>query len=270
MKNEFIAFPDLEAAFDAVKGLLFGPLDAGVVKHKFNEIVRDAKDKRDLELSPFGTLGLAQQERDRSERKDRDHQTLTLTALLARNAAYREAHEAAMKAFADAGNAIDDAIEAGEKALAAVTGKIEDYLASTPRLKDGRYVMFDPKDGLYKDQDFKAISEEDLAGIDKEAVKEILPYERMMEWKAEVERDVGELRGDAVAVGERKNRALDDKNPTQEDQLKADKEWGEDLREKALEKEDKFGRISAALGGQSVEAAESFVVSSATIAKPQI
>ncbi|WBT38001.1 hypothetical protein [Hyphomicrobium sp. DMF-1] len=50
-----------------------------------------------------------------------------------------------MAAFAVAGNAIDDAIEAGEKALADVSEKIEDYLASTPQLKDGRYVMFNSK-----------------------------------------------------------------------------------------------------------------------------
>lgn len=235
MKHEFDGFPDLEAAFEAVKGMLFGPLEPHVVKNKFNEIVKDAKDKRELEVNGLGPAGLAHQERDRSDRRDRDHQNLTLTALLASNAEYRRAHEAAMKAFAGAGNAIDDAIEAGEKALADVTEKIEDYLASTPRLQDGRYVMFDPKDGLYKDQNFEVIKEEDLAGIDREAVKEILPYERMIAWKEKVTAEVDRQRGRRTEVGEWQNEATDQKNPTQRDTLEERTERSSEYEDDARE-----------------------------------
>lgn len=233
--DEGFKFPDMEAAFEAVKGVLFGRLDPGFVKHKFNQIVREEKDRRDLELSPGGPLGLALNERDTRERKDRDYQHLTLTALLASNAEYRRAHEAAMAAFATAGNAIDDAIEAGEKALADVTERIEDYLASTPRLKDGRYVMLDPKDGLYKDQEFKTISEEDLTGIEREAVKEILPYERMMAWKEKVTAEVDRQKGRRTEVGEWQNEATDQENWTKQETLEERtegvKEYENDARE---------------------------------------
>jgi hypothetical protein len=257
LKQDTDNFPDLEAAFEAVKGLLFGPVDAATVKLKFNEVVKDAKDKREVETNPLSALAHARDEREFRDRKDRDQQHMTLRALLASNAAYRAAHENAMAAFAAAGNAIDEAIEAGEQAYADVSEKIEDYLASTPQLKDGRYVMFDAKDGIYKDQNFEPISEDDLAGVDKQAVKPILPYERMMEWKAEVGRDLDELRGYSVEIGDRKNQALDDKNPTQEEQLKDDKEWAEDLRERAEKFKEKYEQPAV---GQELTAKEEIAV----------
>lgn len=240
-----------------VKAGFSGPLDAGLVKHLFNRITTAEHEKKALDLSPSGATGLGHQERDRFERKDRDQQHMTLTALLATNAAYRAAHERAMGAFAAAGNAVDDAIEAGEKAYADVTERIEDYLASTQRLKDGRYVMFDAKDGIYKDQNFEPISEDDLAGVDKQAVKPILPYERMMEWKAEVGRDLDELRGYSVEIGDRKNQALDDKNPTQEKQVKDDTAWAEGLKERAEKFKEKYEQPAV---GQELTAKEEIAV----------
>lgn len=265
MKHDELGFPDLEAAFEAVKGMVFGPLDAGYVKFKFNEIVREKKLERELETNPLSVLAHGREDREGRERRDRDHQNLTLTALLATNAAYRAAHEAALVAFAEAGNAIDDAIEAGEKALADVSDKIEDYLASTPRLKDGRYVMFDAKDGCYKDENFQAINEEDLAGIDREAVKPILPYERMIEWKKEVGRDLDELRGYSVEIGDRKNRALDQENPTQQKQLEIDRVRAEDLKERAQETQEKFENWAKE---PSVEVAAPEVVVAGPVVKP--
>lgn len=238
LKQEFVGFPDLEAAFEAVKGALFGPLDAGYVKHKFNEMVRDAKEKREFEQSPLGLMATMRDERDTRDR--RDYQRLTLSALLGSNAAYRVAHEKAMAAFAAAGNAIDDAIEAGEKALADVNEKIEDYLASTPRLQDGRYVMFDAKDGRYKDQNFALIDEADLADVNREAVKPILPYERMMEWKERVSAELDKQRGHQEKIGEWQDEATNEKNPTKQDVLEERTESAADYEKDARDAQRMF------------------------------
>lgn len=161
LKDEIEGFPDLEAAFEAVKGMLFGPLDPHAVKLKFNEIVKDAKDKRELELNGLGPAGLAHQERDRSERRDRDHQHMTLTALLATNAAYRAAWEDAMDGLPELGAAMDDfqdkidAALAGERAL--LKADLERVAA---RLPDGRYV-FKGADGSIVDENLQPLQRAD-------------------------------------------------------------------------------------------------------------
>lgn len=226
---------DLEAAFEAVKGLLFGAPDPAAVKLKFNELNKEAKDKREVETNPLSVLGQSRENRQDRDRKERDHQHLTLTALLASNAAYRAAHERALEAFAGAGNAIDGAIEAGEKAHAEVTGKIEDYLASTARLKDGRYVMFDEEAGIYRDQNFVAIAPEDVVEVEGQTIKPILPYERMMEWKEKVAAELDKQRGRRQEVGEWQNEARDNKNPTKQDLLEERTERSSEYEKDARE-----------------------------------
>ncbi len=276
MESKWDNFPDLGEAFEAVRGMLFGPLDAGFLRHKFGEIVRERVEKRDLETNPRGLFGLERDERELRDRKDRDQHHLTLTALLASNAEYRRAHEAAMAAFAAAGNAIDDAIEAGEKALADVTEKIEDYLASTPRLQDGRYVMFDPKDGLYKDQNFEVIKEEDLTAIDKEAVKEIIPYERMMAWKEKVTVEVDRQKGRRTEVGEWQNEATDQKSPSERETLEERTERSSDYEKDARKLQEMLSEtpdyVSSKLidepSDESVVGIKETTVSTSTMAMP--
>lgn len=47
MKPIFDNLPDLDEAFEAVKGQLFGPLDPALVRLKHKEIVHEAKEKRE-------------------------------------------------------------------------------------------------------------------------------------------------------------------------------------------------------------------------------
>lgn len=84
------------------------------IRSKYSEI-RLIKEEQKLDPAARSLVMGARDDRDSKDRKERDHQHMTLTSLLALNAGYRAAHEAAMTAFADAGNAIDAAIEAGER-----------------------------------------------------------------------------------------------------------------------------------------------------------
>jgi len=230
--------PDLDAAFEAVKGELFGPLDPALVKLKHKEIIIEAKEKREQELDPRGRFSLARDDHDR-DRKDRENQTRTLIWLLANDRAYREAHERAMLSFTNAGRAIDRAIEAGEKAHEKVRQQIDDCLASTARLKDGRYVMID-EDGTYKDQDGKPVSAEDAAEVEGQPIRAFKPYDEMRERKEKIDRDLAELRGWGVEVGSMKNEATDEKHPASRKRLDEMTERADDLSEWAREYERTF------------------------------
>ncbi|MCC7253879.1 hypothetical protein [Hyphomicrobium sp.] len=273
MKTNTENAPDIgEAWIAAVE--FNGPVDEALIpliklKHESN--VKDAKEKREQEFDPRGRRSLARDDHD-SDRKDREHQTRTLTWLLANDRAYREAHERAMLSFTNAGSAIDRAIEAGEKAHKTVRQQIDDYLASTARLKDGRYVMIAP-DGTYRDETGKPISPEDVAELEGQPIKAFRRYEGLTERKAQIEQDLAELRGWSVEVGDMHNRAMDQENPTHEETLSEDKAHADDLEERAREKQERFeaGPGYGAMQEPDIHArADVEVVSGATMAKPKI
>lgn len=232
MKTESENLPELQEAFEAVKGQLFGPLNAALVRHKHQEILQDAKEKRVQALDPHGRLSLAGDDPAERDRKDRDSQTRTLTWLLANDRSYREAHERAMLSFTNAGNAIDRAIEAGEKAHKTVRQQIEAYLASTARLKDGRYVLMN-RDGTYRDENGNPLSGAEVAEVEGQTIRSGEPFDEMTDWKNSVERDLADLRGWSVEVGDMKNRATDDKNALGREELPAMTERADDLAERA-------------------------------------
>lgn len=269
MKTDFENVPDLGEAYEAVKGQLFGPIDPALVKLKHKEIIIEAKEKREQEIDPRGRLGVTRDDPAERDRKDRDHQTRTLAWLLANDRAYREAHERAMLSFTNAGNAIDRAIEAGEKAHKTVRQQIDDYLASTAQLKDGRYVMIAP-DGTYRDETGKPISPEDVAEVEGQPVKEFRPYEGLTERRAQIEQDLAELRGWSVEVGDMKNRAMDQENPTREEPLADDKERGDDLAERAQEKQRGFEQSSPLYDSDRHLTTREPQGSAATMAMPQL
>lgn len=232
MKTDFENVPDLGEAYEAVKGKIFGPLDPALVKLKHTEIIQEAKEKREQDFDPRARLGLARDDSAERDRKERDSQTRTLTWLLANDRAYREAHERAMLSFTNAGNAIDRAIEAGEKAYETVRQQIDAYLLSTARLKDGRYVLMN-RDGTYRDEKGNPLSGAEVAEVEGQTVRAGEPFDEMTDWKSSVERDLVELRGWSVEVGDMKNRATDDKNAVGPENLPAMTERADDLAERA-------------------------------------
>lgn len=235
--------PELEEAFEAVKGQLFGPPDPAAVKLKHKEIIKDAREKREREFFTLGGRSNASDDHAERGRKDRDFQTRTLTWLLANDRAYREAHERAMASFTNAGSAIDRAIEAGEKALDKARRQIDDYLRSTARLSDGRYVMIDG-DGTFRDETGAAISADDVAKVDGQPIKAFKPYEELTAGVADIERDLAELRGWSVEVGDMHNKANDDKVPASRETLDDMKKRADDMAERAKEMQRGFDATS--------------------------
>jgi len=137
-----------------------------------------------------------------------------------------------MLSFTNAGSAIDRAIEAGEKAREKVRQRIDDYLASTARLKDGRYVMVD-EDGTCRDQNRQPISAEDAAEVEGQPKRAFKPYDEMRERKDGIDRDLAELRGWDVEVGGMRNEATEDKSPASRERLDDMKERAERYQQQA-------------------------------------
>lgn len=230
MKNDFEGFPDLEAAYEAVKGLLFGPPDPATVKLKFNEIVKDAKDKREVETNPLSVLAHARDERE--SRKDRDHQNLTLTALLASNAAYRAAHERAMEGLPELGRAmddfqddIDDALVNAKKALKADLERV------AGRLPDGRYV-FKGRDGSIVDEDLNAVSAQEAEGVDFTGKMTLEEYRERKNEVDHLEKLAGDNRRDRVRIGEIHEDLTDQENPPSQETVESHAREKDEIKER--------------------------------------
>lgn len=161
---------------------------------------------------------------------------------------------------------------AGEKALDKTRQQIDDYLRSTARLSDGRYVMVD-QDGIYRDEAGGEISAEDVAEVDGHPIKAFKPYEVLDGRKTQFERDLTELRGWSLEVGDMHNNATDEQSPASCQVLDDMTERADDLEQRAMEKQQRF---EAAPGYGSTQEADIEargdveVVSGATMAKPKI
>lgn len=269
MKSIFDNPPDLDEAFEAVKGQMFGPLDPALVKLKHKEIVQEAKEKREHEFDPRGRIGLARDDLAERDRKDRDAHHRTLTWLLENDRAYGEAHERALLFFTNAGNAIDRAIAAGEKALEKTRQQIDDYLRSTARLSDGRQVMID-EDGTYRDEAGTEINAQDVAELDGQPIKAFKPYEVLDGRKAQYERDLAELRGWSVDVGDMHNRATDEESPASRQELNELTECADDLAKRAEEKKRGFEMSSPHLDSDHRLVTTEPQASTATMASPRL
>lgn len=235
LKQETEGFPDLEAAYEAVKGVLFGPLDAATVKLKFNEIVKDTKEKRELEMDPRAALGGARVDREDRDRKDRDHQHLTLTVLLASNAAYRAAHERAMQGLPELGRGLDDLQDEIDEALDNAKQALKaDLERVAGRLPDGSYV-FKGDDGSIVDKDLKP-----LKGADAEAAKDVdftgkMTLEEYRERKGKIDRletMAGDNRRDRVRIGEIHEDLTDQKNPPSQETVESHAREKDEIKER--------------------------------------
>lgn len=154
MKTEFENLPELQEAFEAVKGQLFGPLNAALVRHKHQEILQDAKEKRVQAIDPHGRLSLAGDDPAERDRKDRDSQTRTLTWLLANNSAYAALHADANKAWRDADDAAEDALRQIEKALEEARIDQRALLERAP-LINGKRVFRDDDGSVWTEDDVR-------------------------------------------------------------------------------------------------------------------
>lgn len=266
VKSEYENLPDIGEAWIAAKEFN-GPVDPALVKLKHRENVKTAEEERNQDVDARGRRSLARDDTAR-DRKDREHQTRSLTWLLANDIAYRAAHERAMLSFTNAGHAIDRAIEAGERASEKLRQQIDDYLAATPRLKDGRYVMIDEA-GNYWDQHRKPVSAEDAAEVEGQPKRAFKPYDEMRERKDGIDRDLAELRGLDVEVGGMKNEATDEKTPASRERLD-DMTKRADQITKDAEKMTRSFEASSPLYNAAQDTVEDKVSITSAIAVPRI
>lgn len=211
MKTESENLPELQEAFEAVKGQLFGPLNAALVRHKHQEILQEAKEKRVQALDPHGRLSLAGDDPDR-DRKDRDSQTRTLTWLLANNSAYAALHADANKAWRDADDAAEDALRQIEEALEAARIEQTALLERAPLINGKR--VFRDDDGSVWTEDDTRLPDEVAAGIqwkgDEPTRSEFKAGQARID---ELIRSGDRVRGIQVEVADLGAELNDDKNP---------------------------------------------------------
>lgn len=275
MKQETEGAPDLEAAFDAVmKAGFSGPLDPGFVKLKFNEIVKDAKEKRELEMDPRAAFGGARDDREKRDRKDRDHQHMTLTALLASNAAYRALHEEIMAQLLEVESLLDDNQEKLDATVDREKKALRELLERhAVRLPDGRSVFKGTdKHGndVIVDETFKPVQPEEAEGVDFTGKMTLDEY-RERRKPLEIAIEMAEPnRRDQVRVGEIRERNTDQNNPLSMEQKEADKvELGE-IKERAQERQRELSKVAEVSDAPAFKSEERAPNASASMAKPQI
>lgn len=136
------------------------------VRSKYSEI-KLIKEERQLGDISRATFSGARDDRETRDRKDRDHQHMTLTVLLA-SASYRAAWDKAMDGLPELGAAMDDFQDDIDAMLAEQKGLLKaDLERVAARLPDGRYV-FKGADGSIVDENL-----EPLKGADAEAANKI-------------------------------------------------------------------------------------------------
>lgn len=275
LKQEFLGFPDLEAAFEAVRGLVFGPLNPGYIKHKFNEIVREKKLELEFESNPLSPLAHVREETKERDRKGRDYQNLTLTALLATNAAYRAMHEEIMAQLPETENLLDDNQDELDEIVARETKALRAYLEiHAAKLPDGRFVFKVGKDAqgndLFVDESDNPVTPEDAASIDFTGKISAAEYrERRKPLDDAIER-AGHNRRDRVRVGEIRERNTDQDNPLSMEQKEADKTELGEIKERAQENHTYVERKMSVSATVDPKKEEQHSVSTATMAAPQL
>lgn len=249
---------DLQAAFFAA-----------VRRQDFDDLQNEMAGRETGRMERFLSPEERERIKDGKSKSERHADTMTrLQWMLANDARYREAHERAMAAINDAGQAIARAIEAGEKAAAKIQSDMNDYLASTPRLKDGRYVMVD-EDGTYRDQNREPVSAANAAEIEGQPKRAFRTYDEMLELNESIERDLNELRGWEVDVGGMRNDATDETSPASRDRLEQMTEQADDLAERAMEIQRGFDADTPNTNF-AVDKVEEKLGQTATMAMPQL
>lgn len=273
LKQDVENFPDLEAAFEAVKGVLFGPLDAAMVKLKFNEIVKDTKDKRELEIDPRTALGGVRADRENRDRKDHDHRHLTLTALLVSNAAYRALHEEIMAQLPEVETLLDDNQEKLDAIVDREKKVLREHLERhAARLPDGRFA-FKGKDKHGKDvvldENFKPVTPVEAEGVDFTGKMTLDDYRERRKPLDNAIEMAEPNRRDQVRVGEIHERNTDQNNPLSMEQKEADKAELGEIKERAQEAHRRL-KSSSPSYEEARDTAQDMPTAGATIVKPQL
>lgn len=219
MKQDFVGFPDLEAAFEAVKGMIFGPADPGYIKHKFNEIVREKKLERELESNPLSPLHGREETKERETRirGDRDFQRLAVMALLnpaqqQRLGAFYDGIDGSRGKGADIGKRLSDVEEK--------LNRWHEQIMAGAATKDGK-AYFRYEDGRVIDEDGNDVPAEQVAGVDftgKTRAEEKAAYDATRTEVDDLKQGLGNAMGDLDAMEADLNRRIAE-NPEKADEF---------------------------------------------------
>lgn len=234
------------------------------VRSKYSEI-RLTKEEQKLDVNSRATGSVARDDRETRDRKDRDHQNLTLTVLLA-SASYRAAWEKAMDGLPELGAAMDDfqdkidALLADEKAL--LKADLERVGA---RLPDGRYV-FKGADGSIVYENLEPLKGEDIEAAEKVDFTGTMTLEDYRARKGKIDRletMSDEHRRDRAEIADIHAKLTDPNNPAQsEDEVKgldAKKDAGADRFEERVQELDALTNLGAENANKLAEANPSVV-----------
>lgn len=219
---------NLGAEVEATKGMINGPVTRDVVVNKFREFVADTRAKAggDVRFESIQHMRL-----ERSERERRDHQTLTLTVLLASNAAYRALHEEMMGKLPGVEKLLDGNQEKLDAIVARKKRELRDLLEEkAARLPDGRFV-FRGSDGIVVGEDLRPIDQKDAEGIDFRGKMTEREYAHARAPLVEAVQRAEQNRRDRVELGEIRERNTREENALTMEEKQADKARMDDIEE---------------------------------------
>ena len=162
VRKTFENLPDIDAAFEAVRGQLFGPLDPALVTRRHKEILQDHKEKREQEFDPHGRLRLAGDDRAERDRKDR------LEALLLTITSQRLAEKLreTYKAFDGIRETAQELLDRIDNLLKDARRDYQDLLNNTARHPVTGDAIFRYKDGRIETEDGRAVARDKVARVD--------------------------------------------------------------------------------------------------------
>jgi hypothetical protein len=162
LKQDVENFPDLEAAFEAVKGVLFGPLDVAMVKLKFKEIVQDAKEKREQEFFTLGGRSSASDDHAERGRKERQETLLLLIA----NGRLAEKLRETYKTLDDFRDKAQELLERIEGLLRDARRDYQALMNNAARHPVTGENFFRYADGRIETEDGRAVAPDEVQGVD--------------------------------------------------------------------------------------------------------
>lgn len=254
--------PELSEAFEAVRGQIFGPVDAATVKLKHGEMIQTAKEKREFEQGLRDLVPGTREHREDRDRRDRQDQTRTLSWLLANDRAYRGAHEKAMSGLPELGRGLDNLQEKLDAWVLAEKRKLRDYLElHAARLSDGRFVFKDGTDengkDVFVDDDFKRVTPGEMKGVDVAGTMTADDYRVKRKPVENAISMAEENRRDGARIAEIHEDLTRDDPPLKQEIVEAHDAEKLEIKDRFEERAKEFERNSAVTSEQKIDVTES-------------
>jgi len=162
LKTDFKNLPNLDEAFEAVKGQLFGPLDPALVKLKHKEIIIEAKEKREQEFFTLG--GRSATSDDHAERGRKERMETLLLVITSQRLA--EKLRETYKAFDDIRDKARELLERIEGMLKDARHDYQALISNAARHPVTGEPIFPYADGRVETEDGRTVPPDEVQGVD--------------------------------------------------------------------------------------------------------